>query len=160
MNTSKKIFNAIINENDNEATQLIQSEIEKRISQEKEYRKVALTKDIFNEKRNKKNSKYNEDESEESDNDEDDEDEELEEQRLNEKLDVDEFIAGGDKKVSENDIDNVIDEIFSDQKLIDKLENSDAFSKGMKDTKAENPFARKTIDFHQFELGQQVALTQ
>jgi len=63
------------------------------------------------------------------------------------------FVKGGDTKVPEGDIDDILSKIFDNKQLAKKLEASKAYKAGYKSKgKSKNPYKKDTADFHLFVL--------
>ena len=75
-------------------------------------------------------------------------------EEIQEAIQPKDFIKGGDKKLSSNDVGDVMDRIFLNDRMMKQLEKTGAFKEGKKDKgKKKNPFKKDTIDFHHYELG-------
>ena len=66
------------------------------------------------------------------------------------------FVKGGNGKINQSEVDTLLGKIYDDSKLTKALISSEAYSAGESNPKKKNPFKKDTIDFHLFQLGQQV----
>ena len=88
------------------------------------------------------------------------EDAELEEAStdLEEALKPDDFVKGGDAKITKREVDKMLSKIFVNAKMAKTVENNGAYKAGLKDAgKKKNPYAKDTADFHLYVLGVQSA---
>mgnify|MGYP003637166532 CR=1 FL=1 len=79
-----------------------------------------------------------------------------EEVQLDEAVSAGQFVKGGNGKINQSEVDTLLGKIYDDSKLTKALISSEAYSAGESNPKKKNPFKKDTIDFHLFQLGQQV----
>jgi hypothetical protein len=80
------------------------------------------------------------------------------EAEMHEAIKPEEFVKGGDAKITKRDVDKMISKIFINTKLASQVEDSEAYQSGEKDAgKKKNPYKKDTADFHLYELGTQSA---
>ena len=76
------------------------------------------------------------------------------EEELEEAIQPGEFVKGGNKKVSKDDVDKILNRILFNDRLQSTMEKSKAFKEGQKSKgKKKNPYKEDTLDYHHFELG-------
>ena len=77
---------------------------------------------------------------------------------LEEAIDANTFVKGGEGKATKADVDKIIGKIFINDSMLKKMEKSKPFQEGEKSKgKKKNPYKKDTIDFHHYELGVQSA---
>ncbi len=77
---------------------------------------------------------------------------------LEEALKPDDFVKGGDAKITKREVDKMLSKIFVNAKMAKTVENNGAYKAGLKDAgKKKNPYAKDTADFHLYVLGVQSA---
>ena len=75
-------------------------------------------------------------------------------EELEEAIQPGEFVKGGNKKVSKDDVDKILNRILFNDRLQNTMEKSKAFKEGQKSKgKKKNPYKEDTLDYHHFELG-------
>jgi hypothetical protein len=68
------------------------------------------------------------------------------------------FVKGGDTKITKREIDKMLSKIFINNKLAKAVEANPAYKAGEKDAgKKKNPYKKDTADFHLYILGTQSA---
>jgi len=66
------------------------------------------------------------------------------------------FVKGGNTKVTDSDVDEILATIFAKKALAKKVEDSKAYKAGYKSKgRGRNPYKNDTADFHLFVLGVQ-----
>jgi hypothetical protein len=83
-----------------------------------------------------------------------------EEVELEEAVSADKFVKGGDDKIKQSEVDMLLGKIYDDSKLTKALISSKAYGDGESNPKKKNPYKKDTIDFHLYQLGQQVELSR
>ena len=83
-----------------------------------------------------------------------------EEVELEEAVSADKFVKGGDDKIKQSEVDMLLGKIYDDSKLTKALISSKAYGDGESNPKKRNPYKTDTIDFHLYQLGQQVELSR
>jgi hypothetical protein len=83
-----------------------------------------------------------------------------EEVKLEEAVSADEFVKGGDDNIKQSEVDMLLGKIYDDSKLTKDLISSKAYGDGESNPKKRNPYKTDTIDFHLYQLGQQVELSR
>ena len=84
---------------------------------------------------------------------------------INEEVDLDEssadnFVKGGSDKIKQSEVDTLLGKIYDNTKLTKSLIANKAYSDGENSPKGKNPHQKDTVDFHLFQLGQQVELSR
>jgi predicted transglutaminase-like protease len=121
--SNKQIIDAIA-KGDSVSAEIITKTLNSKLEKAKEVRKIALTNTVFNGKT---------------------------EESVNEGVSIDDFIKGGDQKISDKEADELFAEIQSDQKSMKKVLANKVFKDGEKGGK--NTFKKNTVDWHLFQLG-------
>ena len=83
-----------------------------------------------------------------------------EEVELEEAVSASKFVKGGDDKIKQSEVDMLLGKIYDDSKLTKALISSKAYGDGESNPKKKNPYKKDTIDFHLYQLGQQVELSR
>ena len=136
---SEKIFNALIKNNKDEALNAFKDAIQQKINTAMDVRRVGLTSQIFN------------------DGDPVPVEEEV---QIDEAVSADNFVKGGSDKIKQSEVDTLLGKIYDNTKLTKSLIANKAYSDGENSPKGKNPHQKDTVDFHLFQLGQQVELSR
>ena len=77
---------------------------------------------------------------------------------IDEAVKPEDFVKGGNAKVTKKEVDGMLSKIFVNNKLAKTAEASKAFKAGEKDAgKKKNPYKVDTADYHLYILGTQSA---
>ena len=132
MEQTEKLFNALVSGNEQVVQQAFHDAMGEKIQQAYDIRKVNLTSSIFNS------------------------------QAVNETTELEEgitakaFLDGGDAKVSQSEVDDMLGKIYDSGTLTKALVRNKAYQHGEDNPKMKNPHVKGGADFHLFQLGQQV----
>jgi hypothetical protein len=80
--------------------------------------------------------------------------------QIDEAVSADKFVKGGSDKIKQSEVDDLLGKIYDNSKLTKSLIANKAYSDGESNPKKKNPHQKDTIDFHLFQLGQQVELSR
>jgi hypothetical protein len=83
-----------------------------------------------------------------------------EEVQIDEAVSADKFVKGGSDKIKQSEVDTLLGKIYDNTKLTKSLIANKAYSDGESNPKKKNPHQKDTVDFHLFQLGQQVELSR
>jgi hypothetical protein len=83
-----------------------------------------------------------------------------EEVELEEAVSASKFVKGGDDKIKQSEVDMLLGKIYDDSKLTKDLISSKAYGDGESNPKKKNPYKKDTLNFHLYQLGQQVELSR
>jgi len=83
-----------------------------------------------------------------------------EEVQIDEAVSADKFVKGGSDKIKQSEVDDLLGKIYDNSKLTKSLIANKAYSDGESNPKKKNPHQKDTIDFHLYQLGQQVELSR
>ena len=83
-----------------------------------------------------------------------------EEVHIDEAVSADKFVKGGSDKIKQSEVDTLLGKIYDNTKLTKSLIANKAYSDGESNPKKKNPHQKDTVDFHLFQLGQQVELSR
>jgi parvulin-like peptidyl-prolyl isomerase len=86
--------------------------------------------------------------------------EEISNALLDEKVSADKFVKGGNDKITQSEVDSLLGKIYDNSKLTKDLIKNKSYRDGESNSKAKNSNKKDTIDFHLFQLGQQVELSR
>ena len=81
------------------------------------------------------------------------------ENEIQEAVKPEDFVKGGNDKITQREVDKIIGKIFMNNKLSKEVEKAKAYQDGFKGKIRKNPYKKDTIDFQLYILGQQVAET-
>jgi hypothetical protein len=137
---SEKIFNALVKNDKDEALNAFKDAIQQKIDTAMDVRRVGLTSQIFN--------------------DGDPAPVMEEDVQIDEAVSADKFVKGGSDKIKQSEVDDLLGKIYDNSKLTKSLIANKAYSDGESNPKKKNPHQKDTIDFHLYQLGQQVELSR
>lgn len=137
---SERIFNALVKNDKDEALNAFKDAIQQKLDTAMDVRRVGLTSQIFN---NGDPTPVME-----------------EEVQIDEAVSADKFVKGGSDKIKQSEVDTLLGKIYDDSKLTKSLIANKAYSDGENNPKKKNPHQKDTIDFHLYQLGQQVELSR
>jgi len=137
---SEKIFNALVKNDKDEALNAFKDAIQQKIETAMDVRRIGLTSQIFN--------------------DGDPAPVMEEDVQIDEAVSADKFVKGGSDKIKQSEVDDLLGKIYDNSKLTKSLIANKAYSDGESNPKKKNPHQKDTIDFHLFQLGQQVELSR
>lgn len=132
MEHTKKLFNALVTNDAEGVQQAFHNAMGEKIQQAYDIRKVNLTSTVFNAQ------KVNES------------------VELEEALSAKDFLKGGDAKISDSDVDDLLGKIYDSSTLTKALVRNKAYQDGEDNPKKKNTYKKGTADFHLFQLGQQI----
>jgi hypothetical protein len=136
---SEQIFKALIKNDNDEALSEFKSAIQQKLDTAMNVRRIGLTSEIFNGENSVPVT---------------------EEVELEEAVSASKFVKGGDDKIKQSEVDMLLGKIYDDSKLTKALISSKAYGDGESNPKKRNPYKTDTIDFHLYQLGQQVELSR
>jgi len=137
---SEKIFNALVKNDKDEALNAFKDAIQQKIETAMDVRRIGLTSKIFN--------------------DGDPAPVVEEDVQIDEAVSADKFVKGGSDKIKQSEVDDLLGKIYDNTKLTKSLIANKAYSDGESNPKKKNPHQKDTIDFHLYQLGQQVELSR
>ena len=137
---SEKIFNALVKNDKDEALNAFKDAIQQKIETAMDVRRIGLTSKIFN--------------------DGDPAPVVEEDVQIDEAVSADKFVKGGSDKIKQSEVDDLLGKIYDNSKLTKSLIANKAYSDGESNPKKKNPHQKDTIDFHLYQLGQQVELSR
>jgi hypothetical protein len=137
---SEKIFNALVKNDKDEALNAFKDAIQQKLDTAMDVRRVGLTSQIFN--------------------DGDPAPVMEEDVQIDEAVSADKFVKGGSDKIKQSEVDDLLGKIYDNSKLTKSLIANKAYSDGESNPKKKNPHQKDTIDFHLYQLGQQVELSR
>tara|TARA_B100000900_G_scaffold240311_1_gene204311 strand:- start:5981 stop:6400 length:420 start_codon:yes stop_codon:yes gene_type:complete len=137
---SEKIFNALVQNDKDEALNAFKDAIQQKIETAMDVRRVGLTSQIFN--------------------DGDPAPVVEEEVQIDEAVSADKFVKGGSDKIKQSEVEMLLGKIYDNTKLTKSLIANKAYKDGESNSKKKNPHKKDTVDFHLFQLGQQVELSR
>lgn len=135
---AEEIFNALVKNDTDEALNAFKDAIQQKIDTAMDVRRVGITSDIFNNTQPVVE----------------------EETQIDEAVSADKFVKGGDDKIKQSEVDTLLGKIYDNSKLTKSLISNKAYSDGESNSKKKNPFKKDTVDYHLFQLGQQVELSR
>lgn len=80
----------------------------------------------------------------------------LDEESLNEAVSANKFVKGGNDKISQSEVDDLLGDIYDSSSLTKSLVRNKAYQAGEDNPKGTNPYKKDTVDYHLFLLGQQM----
>lgn len=137
---SEKIFNALVKNDKDEALNAFKDAIQQKIDTAMDVRRVGLTSQIFN--------------------DGDPAPVVEEEVQIDEAVSADKFVKGGSDKIKQSEVEMLLGKIYDNTKLTKSLIANKAYKDGESNPKKKNPHQKDTVDFHLYQLGQQVELSR
>jgi len=143
MSNINKLFKSIFQGEKENADRVFNQIMAEKLTQAKEIRKVGLTAEIFNNGETVKESTELE---ERQDN----------EKSLSEAVSADKFVKGGNDKITQSDVDDLLGNIYDSSSLTKSLVRNKAYQEGEDNPKGTNPYKKDTFDYHLFLLGQQM----
>jgi hypothetical protein len=142
---AEEIFNALIKNDKDAAKNSFVDAIQQKLNTAMDVRRVGITSNIFN----NPSSVVEEDKVVVE-----------EDIQLDEKVSADKFVKGGNDKITQSEVDSLLGKIYDNSKLTkDRIKNK-SYRDGESNSKAKNSNKKDTIDFHLFQLGQQVELSR
>jgi len=135
MENARKIFDALVNGDEGAAQKHFNTAISDKLEMSMDIKRVAVTADIFNKSV----------------------DESVE---LEEALNAKDFLKGGNTKISDSDVDDLLGKIYDNSTLAKALVRNKVYQDGEDNPKKKNTYKKGTADFHLFQLGQQSELTR
>ena len=141
---SKELFNAILSKDKNLADEIFRDVISQKVETALDIRKSNIASQIYN-------------------NDEIIPAEDIEivkEETLEEGVSPEAFVKGGSDDIKQSEVDSLLGKIYDNTKLTKALIANKSYSEGESNPKKKNPHKKDTIDFHLFQLGQQVELSR
>ena len=132
MEQTEKLFNALVTNNAAGVQQAFQDAMGEKIQQAYDIRKVNLTSTVFNSQGVS------------------------EAVELEEALSAKDFLNGGETKISDSDVDDLLGKIYDSGTLTKALVRNKAYQDGEDNPKKKNTYKKGTADFHLFQLGQQI----
>ena len=136
----EKIFNALVKNDKDEALSAFKDAIQQKIETAMDVRRVGLTSQVFN--------------------DGDPVPVVEEEVQIDEAVSADKFVKGGSDKIKQSEVEMLLGKIYDNTKLTKSLIANKAYSNGESNPKKKNPHKKDTVDFHLYQLGQQVELSR
>lgn len=137
---AEEIFNALVKNDTDEALNAFKDAIQQKLDTAMDVRRVGLTSQIFNGG---------------------DPIPVMEEDvQIDEAVSADKFVKGGSDKIKQSEVDDLLGKIYDNSKLTKSLIANKAYSDGESNPKKKNPHQKDTIDFHLYQLGQQVELSR
>lgn len=82
--------------------------------------------------------------------------ESVNEKSLSEAVSADKFVKGGNDKITQSDVDDLLGNIYDSSSLTKSLVRNKAYQEGEDNPKGTNPYKKDTFDYHLFLLGQQM----
>jgi hypothetical protein len=131
---AEQIFNSIVNGTKEDVYKSIQSGLENRYATEMEIQKVKLTASIFNQAN--------------------------ESTEVNEAVNAKTFVKGGSQAITQDEVEGLIATIYDDSGLTKELIKAKAYREGEANPKKKNPYREDTVDFHIFQLAQQIEMAR
>tara|TARA_R110000851_G_scaffold12674_17_gene43913 strand:- start:17061 stop:17486 length:426 start_codon:yes stop_codon:yes gene_type:complete len=138
----EKIFNALVKNDRDEALSAFKDAIQQKVNTAMDVRRVGLTSQIFNDGNHQTVPVVEE------------------EVQIDEAVSADKFVKGGSDKIKQSEVDTLLGKIYDNTKLTKSLIANKAYSDGESNPKKKNPHQKDTVDFHLFQLGQQVELSR
>jgi len=80
--------------------------------------------------------------------------------QIDEAVSADKFVKGGSDKIKQSEVEMLLGKIYDNTKLTKSLIANKAYSNGENNPKKKNPHQKDTVDFHLYQLGQQVELSR
>ena len=77
-----------------------------------------------------------------------------------EAVSADKFVKGGSDKIKQSEVEMLLGKIYDNTKLTKSLIANKAYKDGESNSKKKNPHQKDTVDFHLYQLGQQVELSR
>tara|TARA_R110002110_G_scaffold272831_2_gene488273 strand:+ start:1191 stop:1625 length:435 start_codon:yes stop_codon:yes gene_type:complete len=142
---AEEIFNALIKNDKDAAKNSFVDVIQQKLNTAMDVRRVGMTSNIFNNP---------------SPVVEEDKVVVEEDIQLDEKVSADKFVKGGNDKITQSEVDSLLGKIYDNSKLTKDLIKNKSYQDGESNPKAKNSNKKDTIDFHLFQLGQQVELSR
>ena len=142
---AEEIFNALIKNDKDAAKNSFVDAIQQKLNTAMDVRRVGITSNIFN----NPSSVVEEDKVVVE-----------EDIQLDEKVSADKFVKGGNDKITQSEVDSLLGKIYDNSKLTKDLIKNKSYQDGESNSKAKNSNKKDTIDFHLFQLGQQVELSR
>jgi len=142
---AEEIFNALIKNDKDAATNSFVDVIQQKLNTAMDVRRVGMTSNIFN----NTGPVVEEDKVVVE-----------EDTQLDEKVSADKFVKGGNDKITQSEVDSLLGKIYNNSKLTKDLIKNKSYRDGESNSKAKNSNKKDTIDFHLFQLGQQVELSR
>jgi len=142
---AEEIFNALIKNDKDAAKNSFVDAIQQKLNTAMDVRRVGITSNIFN----NPSSVVEEDKVVVE-----------EDIQLDEKVSADKFVKGGNDTITQSEVDSLLGKIYDNSKLTKDLIKNKSYQDGESNSKAKNSNKKDTIDFHLFQLGQQVELSR
>jgi len=80
--------------------------------------------------------------------------------QIDEAISADKFVKGGSDKIKQSEVEMLLGKIYDNTKLTKSLIANKAYKDGESNPKKKNPHKKDTVDFHLYQLGQQVELSR
>lgn len=136
---SENLFKTLIQNDKDASMSEFKSAIQQKLDTAMNVRRIGLTSEIFNGEKPAAVS---------------------EEVELEEAVSAGQFVKGGTDSIKQSEVDSLLGKIYDDSKLTKNLISTKAYGDGESNPKKRNPHKKDTIDFHLFQLGQQVELSR
>tara|TARA_S200002703_G_scaffold128384_1_gene115162 strand:+ start:514 stop:939 length:426 start_codon:yes stop_codon:yes gene_type:complete len=140
---SKELFNSILSDDKKSALENFKTSLQQKMNVAMDVRRVGLTSKIFNGDDPNSETVVVE-----------------EETSLEEAVSPETFVGGGSDKVKQSEVDSLLGKIYDNTKLTKSLISNKAYKEGESNPKKKNPYKKDTVDYHVYQLGQQVELSR